>query len=145
MRREQAMSILRYVKGFVDLKGVKTAASPDGFGYYPYNNDAKAPVIVIGTEKDEIDDVWEEFMVGYLKETFDLELTIEQMDLFSVLHEVGHHVNRECFDAELYNAQTAELDEYDFLAYRQSDDEYLADSFAVTFIKEHYEDLMNLI
>ena len=136
------MRICRKVKQInPEIQGLRLVQDY-GFAYY-YNEKA----IAIPKTKDEEDYDWENWMLEYLKETFDLKITTEdEMDIFSILHEIGHHMNRDSYDAELYNRLYDEVDDDDddYLAYRQIPDEYKADKWAAEFMKEHKEELMNL-
>ena len=141
MNKEYAMRLCKKVKQInPEIQGFRLAMQDYGFAYY-YNEKA----VVIPQIKDEEDYDWENWMYEYLKETFDLILTTEkEMDIFSVLHEIGHHMNRDSYNTELYNRLYDEVDDDDYLAYRQIPDEYKADKWAVEFMKKHKEELMNL-
>jgi hypothetical protein len=53
-------------------------------------------------------------------------------------------MNRDSYDTELYNRLYNEVDDDDYLAYRQIPDEYKADKWAVEFMKKYKEELMNI-
>ena len=107
------------------------------FGY-----DDTDGVIYITDEKDELDVAWDVFMLEYLKNEFDLDLRGKGeyvMELYSLLHEIGHSKTIEWFDYDEYEKEADKLPDEDFLAYRQLYGEYIADDWAVTFIKNHPE------
>jgi hypothetical protein len=53
-------------------------------------------------------------------------------------------MNRETFDSMTYKKLVDEIDEEDYMTYRELPDEQLADEFAVSFIKEHYDELVEI-
>jgi hypothetical protein len=143
MNRFQFMNMFKYVKSIVPtLKGVKFAVS-DYFAFNYLDN-----YLVVSEEKSFMDELWEDFMTDYLKEEFDLKLNREQMDMFSLLHEIGHQQTIKQFsDKELNHHFLAveELDDEDFYSYRKLIIEYEADKWAVDFIKEHKTELLELM
>jgi hypothetical protein len=65
------------------------------------------------------------------------------MEIFKLLHEVGHHVNGPiCTQGEYYYLTLQAKDNYE---YRSIPDEKEADLFAINFMKEHLENLLDLI
>ncbi len=140
MKLSTAKTILKYTKEYVDLTGVRVAQVKNGFYYFPAERG-----IAVGLEKDHEDELWEEWMVEYLKDEFDFEIKKEHMEIFSLLHEVGHHVVGDVCTPEEYHMLTNQIDEGDLYEYRQIPDEYQADKFAVKFLCEHLEAILELL
>ena len=128
----QAKSILKFVKTKEDLTGLKIAIG-NSYGYYPEYKG----ITISNKEITSID-----FMMNYLKDTFDLILTETQIDLFCLLHEVGHFINGWICTPEEYNLRINEAE--DLYEYRHIPDEYEADKFAANFIKKYYSKLIEL-
>ena len=111
------------------------------FGY-----DADDNAIYITDEKDELDIAWDVFMLEYLKDEFDLDLRgrgDNVMEMFSLLHEIGHSKTMWMFDYDEYERESDKLDDDDFMSYRRLYGEYLADDWAVTFIRK-YPEILNI-
>ena len=111
------------------------------FGY-----DADDNAIYITDEKDELDIAWDVFMLEYLKDEFDLDLRgrgDNVMEMFSLLHEIGHFKTMWMFDYDEYERESDKLDDDDFMSYRRLYGEYLADDWAVTFIRK-YPEILNI-
>ena len=86
-------------------------------------------------ETIEEDEEFDNFMIGYLKEWFDLELNKEELQIFYVLHEIGHHETRNLVDYEAYMDEIETIDINDYLKYRLVTAELYADNWAVCFIE----------
>ena len=99
-------------------------------------------------EKTYEDIIWEEYMIGYIKEEFDYDITIEEMDIFSMLHEIGHAETLYTFTPEQvtqYVKDVDAIDTDDFYSYRQLDVEYTADKWAIDYMRLHGEDLKQIL
>jgi Zn-dependent peptidase ImmA (M78 family) len=142
MKLQTAKSILAYSKRYLDLSGLRIAYGTDWF----YSTTEKAISIQREDHRDEDQEIWwDRFMFTYLKEEFNYEMkqTIECTELFSLFHEVGHFlIGCICTPYEYHiRMQDADTDE----EYRKIPDEYEADKFAVEFLKEHMDELLELI
>ena len=130
---ETIYRIIEFVKSKVDGLDVKIIES-DMFAYI-YETDE----IFITEEYDDVDIAWEVFMVGYLKDEFDLKITANEMTVYSILHEIGHYKTKIMIDVDKYIEEISEIPEGDFLQYRKCFAEYVADDWAVAFINEFPE------
>lgn len=143
MNRFQFTDMYKYVRNIIpELKKVRLAIS-DGFGFNFEEN-----YIAVSEEKDFMDELWEDFMTDYLKEEFDLKLNRDEIDMFSLLHEIGHQQTISQFSQRELNHHflaVDELDEEEFYEYRKLTVEYVADKWAVDFIKEHKTELLELM
>jgi Zn-dependent peptidase ImmA (M78 family) len=142
MKLQTAKALLSYSKRYLDLSGLRIAYGTDWF----YSTSQKAIAVQREDYRDLKDEnIWNRFMFTYLKEEFNYEIkqTIECMDIFSLFHEVGHFlIGNICTPYEYHvRMQDAETDE----EYRKIPDEYEADKFAVEFLKEHMDELLELI
>lgn len=140
MKLSTAKTILRYAKQYVNLTGVRVAQVKTGFYYFPAERG-----IGVGLEKDHDDELWEEFMIDYLKDEFEFEIKKEHMEIFSLMHEVGHHVVGNVCTPEEYYMLYNQIEEDDFYGYREIPDEYQADKFAVKFLCEHLDAILALL
>lgn len=138
MRIEIAKAILGYTKQYVDLSEAKLRASRYDWMYQ--TNEKRIIFAIEYTEQNKESDKW---IIQYLKQTYDIELKYEHMEIFRLLHEVGHHVNGQiCTEEEYYYLSEQVTNRYE---YRQIPDEKAADLFAVNFIKKHMNNILNLI
>ena len=104
----------------------------ENFECLAYNiNDSKLYV----PESIEEDEEFDNFMISYLKEWFDLELSKEELKIFYVLHEIGHHETRDLVDYDAYMDEVETIDNRDFLRYRLITAERYADMWATQFIE----------
>jgi Zn-dependent peptidase ImmA (M78 family) len=138
MKIETARTILGYVKQYEDLSDAKLKASHFDWKYQ--TNEKRIIFAVEYTDKQKKFDKW---VIEYLKETYDANIKYEHMEIFKLLHEVGHHVNGSiCTQGEYYYLTLQAKDNYE---YRSIPDEKEADLFAINFMKEHLENLLDLI
>lgn len=139
MKLETAKTILRYAKQHIDLGQLRVIQTKEDWIYLTHEH-------VIGVALYEADDeiIWNKWMIGYVKDTFDYDIALEHMEIFSLLHELGHHVNGNICTDEEYNMLVQELDDDDCYEYRQIPDEKAADAFAIDFMKEHMDKLIEL-
>lgn len=139
MKLQTAKAILRYAREYVDLGQLRLAQTKEDWVYLNHEQ-------VIGVALEEAPDErkWNEWMTLYIEETFDYVVDLDHMEIFSLLHELGHHIVGEiCSDEEYYMlTQDAHGDDY---AYRQIPDEKAADTFAIDFMKEHLDKLVELL
>lgn len=87
-------------------------------------------------DEDEIEIEGNKFLEKYLDETFDLKIPYEKMYIFSVLHELGHLITFSSINEEQYWKEINEENE-DFLKHRQVYGEYIADKWAIEYIKNN--------
>lgn len=140
MKLSTAKTILRHCKQYLDLGQLRVAQTKEDWIYLNHEH-----VIGVALEESAEERVWNEWMIQYVKDTFNYQLTIEQMDIFSLFHELGHHMVGDICTNEEYYMLTQEIEEGDYYSYRQIPDEYAADEFAISFLKEHMEEIENLI
>ena len=139
MELKTAKTMLRYAKQYIDLGQLRVAQTEEDWIYL---NHEQVIGVALYTTDDEIK--WNKWMIGYIKDTFDYDVALEHMEIFSLLHELGHHVNGDICTDEEYNMLVQELDDGNYYGYRQIPDEKVADTFAITFMKEHMDKLIEL-
>lgn len=139
MKLQTAKTMLKYAKQYMDLGQLKVVQTCEDWIYIP---DYKAIGVAEYTNEEEIE--WQKWMITYIKETFDYEITLEHMDIFSLFHELGHHVIGDICTPEEYRMLVQEIDDDDNYGYRQIPDEKAADTFAIEFLKEHMTNLLEL-
>ena len=93
-------------------------------------------IYIAKDDEDEYEVEGNKFLEKYLDETFDLKIPYEKMYIFSVLHELGHLITFSSIDEEQYWKEIKQEDE-DFLAHRQIYGEYVADKWAIDYIKNN--------
>jgi hypothetical protein len=96
-------------------------------------------VLYITDEEDEIEYEGNNFLEGYLYDKFGIKIPRDKMYIFSVLHELGHIITFPHIDEEAYWREASEEDELDFLGHRQIYGEYVADVWAIEYIKNNME------
>ena len=139
MNLSTAKTMLRYAKQYVDLGQLRVVQTKEDWIYLI--NEQAIGVALYETE-DEKD--WNRWMSNYIEEEFNFDIAPEHMEIFSLFHELGHHiVGNICTDEEYYMLyqQIGPNDDY---AYRQIPDEREADKWAISFLKEHMNDLLEL-
>ena len=139
MNLSTAKTMLRYAKQYVDLGQLRVAQTKEDWIYL--TNEQVIGVALYETE-DEKD--WNRWMSNYIEEEFNFDIEPEHMEIFSLFHELGHHiVGNICTDEEYYMLyqQIGPNDDYE---YRQIPDEREADKWAINFLKEHMNDLLEL-
>jgi hypothetical protein len=138
MKLQTAKAILRYAREYIDLGQLRVAQTKEDWVYLNHEQ-----VIGVALEETPDERKWNEWMTLYIEETFDYVVDLDNMEIFSLLHELGHHIVGDiCSDEEYYMlTQDAKGDEY---AYRQIPDEKAADTFAIDFMKEHLDKLVEL-
>lgn len=139
MKLQTAKAILRYAREYVDLGQLRVAQTKADWIYLNHEQ-----VIGVALEETPDERKWNEWMTLYIEETFDYVVNLDHMEIFSLLHELGHHIVGDiCSDEEYYMlTQDARDDDY---AYRQIPDEKAADTFAIDFMKEHLDKLVELL
>ena len=85
-------------------------------------------------ETIEEDEEFDNFMINYLKEWFDLELNKDELKIFYVLHEIGHYATKDNVDYDRYMDEVETIDGRDYLKYRLIFAERMADNWAACFI-----------
>ena len=139
MKLSTAKTMLRYAKQYVDLGQLRVAQTKEDWIYL--TNEHVIGVALYETE-DEKD--WNRWMSNYIEEEFNFDIDPEYMEIFSLFHELGHHiVGSICTDEEYYMLyqQIGPNDDYE---YRQIPDEREADKWAINFLKEHMTNLIEL-
>lgn len=139
MKLQTAKTMLSYAKQYMDLGQLKVVQTDEDWIYVPNYN---AIGVAENTTEDEM--IWQEWMIGYIKETFDYDIALEHMEIFSLFHELGHHIIGDICTNEEYSMLVQELDDDDAYGYRQIPDEKAADTFAIDFLKEHMTNLLEL-
>jgi hypothetical protein len=139
MKLQTAKTILRYAKQYMDLGQLRVAQTKEDWVYLNHEQ-----VIGVALEESADEIKWNKWMIGYIKETFDYDVALEHMEIFSLLHELGHHINGDICTDEEYRMLVQELDDDDSYGYRQIPDEKAADTFAIDFMKEHMDKLIEL-
>lgn len=139
MKLSTAKTILKYAKQYMDLGDLRVAQTKKDWFYLNHEH-----VIGVALEISADERKWDEWMTLYIEEEFNYIVDIDHMEIFSLLHELGHHINGDiCSDEEYYMlARQAEDDSY---AYRQIPDEKEADTFAINFMKEHLNNILALL
>ena len=148
-------SIINYVfSKYENLKPVIKYAESDSdcqFGFEYWDDRA---IIVPKTDNEKLkeDKEWfYEFMMKYLYEKFDITLEKDDFMLFCILHEIGHYMTLQQYtEEEIENMIEQEYDDIKNLMeednydpnqieylYREIKLEYMADEWAVDFIKSH--------
>lgn len=140
MKLQTAKAILRYAKQYMDLGDLRIAQTDEDWVYLTNEH-------VIGVALNETPDEkkWNDWMRYYIRFTFDYIVEEDQMEIFSLLHELGHHMIGEICTNEEYYYLTQEIEEGDYYAYRQIPDEKAADEFAINFMKEHLNNIIVLL
>ena len=139
MELKTAKTILRYAKQYIDLGQLRVAQTEEDWIYLNHEH-----VIGVALYKTDDEIKWNKWMIGYIKDTFDYDMALEHMEIFSLLHELGHHVNGWICTDEEYAMLVQEIDDDDNYGYRQIPDEKAADEFAIEFLKEHMTNLLEL-
>ncbi len=96
-------------------------------------------VLYITDEEDEIEYEGNKFLEEYLYDKFGIKIPRDKMYLFSVLHELGHIITFPDIDEAVYWEEASKEEELDFLAHRQIYGEYVADVWAIEYIKKNME------
>ena len=106
MKLQTAKNILRYAKQYIDLGQLRVAQTDEDWVYL---NHEHVIGVALNETPDEIE--WNKWMIGYIKDTFDYDVALEHMEIFSLLHELGHHVNGDICTDEEYSLLVQELDD----------------------------------
>ena len=102
---------------------------------YAYEPEDK--IIYIAKEEDELEQEGNAFLETYLKDEFNIIIPQDKMFIFSVLHEIGHFITLKTIDMDDYWEEIKKLEGDDFLSYRKIKAEYIADEWAIKFIKNN--------
>jgi hypothetical protein len=139
MRIETARTILGYVKQYVDLSTLKLKASM--YDWYYSVDEQRVVFAVEYPEQYKQSDIW---ISDYIYDVYGYRVEYEYMEIFRILHEVGHHISGPiCTQEEYYYLrQEAGTDRY---VYRQIPDEKAADLFAVEFMQEHLNNILSIL
>ena len=111
-----------------DFETVEVIYNDEYFGYNSWENK-------IYVTELEVDEDFDNFMINYLKEEFNIEITKEQLPIFNMLHEIGHKETIDKIDYDTYINEISVISPDDYLRYRQVFAEYLADNWAACFIE----------
>ncbi len=123
-------NIMNYVCEMVEgFEAIEIIENQEFLAYNIIDNKLYVP------ETAEEDEEFDNFMINYLKEEFGLELNKEELQIFYVLHELGHKETREKVDYDRYMDEIEVIDSRDYLRYRKVFAEYLADNWAACFIE----------
>jgi hypothetical protein len=140
MKLETAKTILRYAKKHIDLGQLRIAQTEEDWVYLP-----KEQVIGVALEITQDELKWNKWMVGYIEETFHYTVALENMEIFSLLHELGHHIKGNICSDEEYYMLTQQIEPGDNYSYRQIPDEKIADTFAIEFMQEHLNNILSIL
>ena len=140
MELTTAKTMLRYAKQYIDLGQLRVAQTKEDWVYL---NHEHVIGVALYESKDEIE--WNKWMISYIKNTFDYDIALEHMEIFSLFHELGHHMCGDICTDEEYHMLLQEIEEGDNYSYRQIPDEKAADTFAINFLREHLTNLIELI
>jgi len=77
-----------------------------------------------------------------LKDKFNIDIPRDKMFIFSLLHEIGHFMTYDNIDQAQYLKDLKNVEDDDFLTYRQVYGEYVADVWAVDFINNNKKVLL---
>ena len=139
MKLQTAKTMLQYAKQYMDLGQLRAVQTDEDWVYIPSQH---AIGVALNGAPDEIE--WSEWMMGYIKDTFDYDITLDQMEIFNLFHELGHHMNGRICTNEEYNMLVQEIDDDDNYGYRQIPDEKAADEFSIRFLREHMDELLKI-
>ena len=121
--------IMNYVVEMVeDFETVEVIYNDEYFGYNLWEN----KIYVTELEADED---FDNFMINYIKEEFNIEISKEQLPIFNMLHEIGHKETKDKIDYDTYINEISTISPDEYLRYRQVLAEYLADNWAACFIE----------
>ena len=124
--------LIEYTKSKIpELENVKFIES-DMFVYMPDDKIIEYAVII-----DEYEIEGNKFLEGYLKDKFNINIPRDKMFIFSLLHEIGHFMTYDNIDQDQYSKDLRNVEDDDFLTYRQVYGEYVADVWAVDFINNN--------
>ena len=137
MKIDTAKAILGYVKQHVDLSQLKLKASRYEWCYM--TNDKRIVFAIEYPEQYKQSDIW---ISDYIYDTYGYRVAYENMEIFRLLHEVGHHIEGPICTQEEYYMLKQDADKYE---YRQIPDEKAADLFAVNFMQKHMNNIVELI
>ena len=143
MNKQQFIDLFNYVQEQVDGLLETELVVGDSFSYNMLDD-----IITITLDKTDKDMLWESFMLNYVKEVFGYNMTLEEMDMFSLLHEIGHNQTLYTFEIEEIVKYINDMDavsEDDLYGYRQLKAEYVADKWAIDYMIQHKEQLNNIL
>ena len=139
MKIDTAKAILGYVKQHVDLSQLKLKASRYEWCYM--TNDKRIVFAIEYPEQYKQSDIW---ISDYIYDVYGYRVEYEYMEIFRILHEVGHHINGPICTQEEYYYLHQESRENKYI-YRQIPDEKAADLFAIEFMQEHLNNILNIL
>ena len=129
---QKVYNVIHYVESKVKEFNGYQIIECNLFAYEPEDK-----IIYITKEEDELDEEGNAFLETYLKDEFDIIIPQDKMFIFSVLHEIGHFMTLKTTDMDDYWNEIKKLKGDDFLSYRKIRAEYIADKWAVEFIKNN--------
>ena len=135
---QKVYNVIHYVESKVkDFNGYQIIEC-DLYAYEPEDK-----IIYIAKEEDELEQEGNAFLETYLKNEFDITIPQNKIFIFSVLHEIGHFMTLRTIDMDDYWEEIKQLEGDDFLAYRKIKAEYIADEWAIKFIRNN-KDIMKV-
>ena len=126
MKKERAMELISIVESKLNVKVSVTLVESYYFGYSKSED-----IIKIGGYQE--DEVWYNLMRKHLwrEYRFKIRELREDMETFSLLHEIGHYFTKDIIDENIsYN-------NLQFFEYRMMAPEHAADEWAVNFMREY--------
>lgn len=126
MKKERAMELITMVESKLNIKVSVTLVESYYFGYSKSED-----IIKIGGYQE--DEVWYNLMRKHLwrEYRFKIRELREDMETFSLLHEIGHYMTKDIIDENIsYNSLP-------FFEYRMAAPEHAADEWAVEFMRKY--------
>lgn len=139
MKLSTAKTILRYAKTQVNLGQLRVAQTKEDWVYLNVEH-----VIGVALEETKDEREWNKWMISYIEETYDYSINIDHMEIFSLMHELGHHMVGDICTNEEYYMLYQQIEDGDNYGYRQIPDEKAADDWAIDFMKKHMDKLIEL-
>ena len=126
MKKERAMELISMVEEKLNVKVSVTLVESYYFAY-----DKKDDTIKIGGYQE--DEVWYNLMRKHLWREFRFKIRElrEDMEVFSLLHELGHYFTKDVID------ETISYNNLQFFEYRMQPPEHAADEWAAEFMRKY--------
>lgn len=141
--------VFAYVKNLIpELKKTRLTVTDE----FCFNYKENYIAVMLPEYATNDDKIWENFMLDYVDAEYNFNIQPEEMDLFSLLHEIGHQQTFYDFTPDDLVKYVDALDAIpegnnpdDLFAYRQLSLEKAADEWAIEFMRQHRDDLLELI